>query len=136
MRTTVFALLLAVSALAGAQNSYVVGVSAAMTGPAAATYAPVVEAMRAYLDHVNSKGGINGKPVQLVVLDDSAEPSRAAANAKRLLSQDKVVLLMTSSLSSPYAPMVAEAKRANVPFYFAGAVCPKDTSPPADPMQF
>src|SRR3954469_1251032 len=121
---------------AHAQNAYVIGVSAAMTGPAAATYAPVIDAMKAYLEHVNGKGGINGHPVQLVVLDDSAEPSRAAANAKRLLSQDKVVLLMNSSLSSTYAPMVAEAKRETVPFYSAGPFCPKAPYPPADPMQF
>jgi len=46
-----------------AQDAYVIGVSAGMTGPAAATYAPVIEAMKAYLDHVNAQGGINGKPV-------------------------------------------------------------------------
>jgi len=124
------------SSLAAAQDAYVIGVSAAMTGPAAATYAPVVESMKAYLEHVNAKGGIRGKPVKLVVLDDSAQPSRAAANAKRLLTEDKVVLLMNSSLSSTYAPMVAEARRANVPLYFAGSVCPKETYPPADPLQF
>lgn len=133
---TVAGALLGVSSIAAAQDAYVIGVSAAMTGPAAATYAPVVESMKAYLEHVNAKGGIRGKPVKLVVLDDSAQPSRAAANAKRLLTEDKVVLLLNSSLSSTFAPMVAEAKRANVPLYFAGSVCPKDTYPPADPLQF
>jgi ABC-type branched-subunit amino acid transport system substrate-binding protein len=132
-----FALALAAfGAQAQGQKAYVIGVTAAMTGPAAATYAPVIDAMKAYVDHVNGKGGVNGHPVQLIVLDDSAEPSRAAANAKRLLSEDKVVMLLNSSLSSTYAPTVAEAKRANVPLYFAGSVCPKDTYPPADPMQF
>jgi len=58
------------TSLAAAQDAYVIGVSAAMTGPAAATYAPVVESMKAYLEHVNAKGGIRGKPVKLVVLDD------------------------------------------------------------------
>ena len=130
------ATLMGAAPLAGAQDAWVIGVSAAMTGPAAATYAPVVESMKAYLEHVNAKGGIRGKPVKLVVLDDSAQPSRAAANAKRLLTEDKIVLLMNSSLSSTYAPMVAEAKRANVPLYFAGSVCPKETYPPADPLQF
>lgn len=130
------ATLMGAAPLASAQEAWVIGVSAAMTGPAAATYAPVVESMKAYLEHLNAKGGIRGKPVKLVVLDDSAQPSRAAANAKRLLTEDKVVLLMNSSLSSTYAPMVAEAKRANVPLYFAGSVCPKETYPPADPLQF
>jgi ABC-type branched-subunit amino acid transport system substrate-binding protein len=117
-------------------DAYVIGVSAAMTGPASATYAPVIEAMKAYLDHVNSQGGINGRPVRVIVQDDGAEPSKAAANAKKLLSQDKVLMLMNTSLSSTYAPMVAEARRAQVPMYFAGSVCPKDTYPPADPVQF
>jgi ABC-type branched-subunit amino acid transport system substrate-binding protein len=121
---------------ARAQDAYVLGVSAAMTGPAAATYAPVIEAMKAYLEHLNSRGGVNGHPVKLVVLDDSAEPSKAAANAKRLLSEEKVVMLLNSSLSSTYAPTIAEAKRARVPLYFAGSVCPKETFPPADPMLF
>jgi ABC-type branched-subunit amino acid transport system substrate-binding protein len=137
-RALVSAAMAAGVALAGtafAQDAYVLGVSAAMTGPGAGTYAPVIEAMRAYLDHVNARGGINGKPVRLIVQDDGAEPSRAAANAKKLLS-DNVLMLINTSLSSTYAPMIAEAKRANVPLYFAGSVCPKETYPPADPLLF
>jgi branched-chain amino acid transport system substrate-binding protein len=136
LRTVLFAIFACGAPLAPAQDAYVIGVSAAMTGPGAATYAPVVEAMQAYLAHVNEKGGINGKPVRVIVQDNQAEPSKAAADAKKLLSQDKVILLINTSLSSTYAPMVAEAKRANVPLYYAGAVCPKDTYPPADPVQF
>ena len=126
---------LALGGTAGAQDAYVIGVSAGMTGPAAATYAPVIEAMKAYLDHVNAKGGINGKPVRLIIADDAAEPSRAGANAKRLISE-KALMVVNSSLSSTFAPILAETKRANVPLYYAGAVCPKETYPPADPLQF
>ncbi|HEX5612271.1 MAG TPA: ABC transporter substrate-binding protein, partial [Burkholderiales bacterium] len=121
---------------AAAQDAYVIGVSAAMTGPGAGIYAPVVDAMKAYLDHLNARGGVNGRQIRLLVQDDGAEPSRAAANAKKLLSQDKVVLLINTSLSSTYAPMVSEAKRAEVPLYFGGSVCPKETYPPADPLLF
>jgi len=136
MKKTLAAFLISAAWPALAQEAYVVGVSAAMTGPGAATYAPVVEAMKAYLEHVNAKGGVNGKPIRLLVQDDGAEPSRAAANAKKLLAQDNVVMLINTSLSSTYAPMVSEAKRANVPLYFGGSVCPKETYPPADPLQF
>lgn len=137
MKKTLVAIAVALGAPAAlAQEAYVIGVSAAMTGPGAGIYAPVVDAMRAYLDHVNARGGVNGRPVRLIVQDDGAEPSRAAANAKKLLAQDKVVLLLNTSLSSTYAPMVAEAKRASVPLFFAGSVCPKETYPPADPLQF
>jgi len=74
--------------------------------------------------------------VRLIVQDDQGEPSRAAANAKKLVAQDKVLVLMNASLSSTYAPMVAESKRAGVPLFYAGGVCPEATFPPADPLQF
>lgn len=121
---------------ASAQEAYVVGVSAAMTGPQAGTYAPVVDALKGYLDHINSRGGVNGKQIRLVIQDNQGEPSKAAADAKKLVSQDKVLMMINTSLSSTYAPMVAESKRAGVPLYYAGAVCPNETFPPADPLQF
>jgi ABC-type branched-subunit amino acid transport system substrate-binding protein len=62
MKKALLTMLLAAAWPAAAQDAYVVGVSAAMTGPAAGIYAPVVDAMKAYLDHVNARGGVNGKP--------------------------------------------------------------------------
>ena len=121
---------------AAAQDAYVVGITSALTGPPASTYAPAMEALQIYIDRVNAAGGVNGKQIKLVILDDSAEPSKATANVKRLVTQDKAVLLINASLSSTYAPIVAEAKRAEVPLMFASGVCPKDVYPPADPLQF
>ncbi len=121
---------------AAAQDAYVVGVTGAMTGPAAGTNAPSVDGLRLYVDKLNAAGGVNGKQIRLVLQDDQGEPSKAAANAKKLLTQDNVVLLINASLSSTYAPVVAETKRAQVPLLFVGAVCPKDVHPPADPLQF
>jgi ABC-type branched-subunit amino acid transport system substrate-binding protein len=119
-----------------AQDGYVVGITAALTGPPASTYAPAVEALRIYIDRVNAKGGVNGKKINLVIADDSAEPSKAAANAKKLLTQDNAILLINASLSSTYAPVVGEAKNAGVPLMFASGVCPKDVYPPAQAGQF
>jgi len=121
---------------ASAQETYTIGLTGALTGPPASTYAPAVEALRVYLERVNAAGGIHGKKVNLILQDDSAEPGKATANAKKLIAQDNVILLMNASLSSTYAPVVAEAKRAGVPVLFASSVCPKDVYPPADAMQF
>src|SRR6516165_6108278 len=121
---------------AGAQDAYVVGVTGALTGPAAGTNGPPIEGLRLYVDRLNAAGGINGKKIQLTVLDDQGEPSKAAANAKRLLTQDNVGLLVLSSLSSTFAPVIAESKRANVALMLMGAVCPKEVYPPADLLQF
>lgn len=121
---------------ASAEDAYTIGLTGALTGPPASTYAPAVEALRVYLERVNAAGGVNGKKVNLILQDDSAEPGKATANAKKLIAQDNVILLMNASLSSTYAPVVAEAKRAGVPVLFASSVCPKDVYPPADPLEF
>ena len=121
---------------AGAQEAYVIGVTGALTGPPAGTTAPPVEGLRLYVDRLNASGGINGKKIQLILQDDQGEPSKAAANAKKLLTQDNVSLLILSSVSSTFAPVVGESKRANVPLMFMGAVCPKEVYPTADPLQF
>ena len=134
LAAAVVAAMLAVPA--SAQDAYTIGLTGALTGPPASTYAPAVEALRIYLERVNAAGGINGKKVNLILQDDSAEPGKSTANAKKLIAQDGVILLINASLSSTYAPVVAEAKRAGVPLLFASGVCPKDVYPPADPLQF
>jgi branched-chain amino acid transport system substrate-binding protein len=131
---TLAALLLA--APATAQDAYTIGLTGALTGPPASTYAPAVDALRLYVDGVNAAGGIAGKKINLILQDDSAEPGKATANAKKLLTQDNILLLLNASLSSTFAPVVAEAKRAGVPVLFASSVCPKEVYPPADPLQF
>jgi ABC-type branched-subunit amino acid transport system substrate-binding protein len=95
-----------------------------------------MDALRIYLDGVNARGGINGRKINLVLQDDSAEPSKAVANIKKLVSQDNAILLINASLSSTYAPVVAESRNAKIPLLFASGVCPKDVYPPANPLQF
>ena len=121
---------------AGAQDAYVIGVTSALTGPPASTYAPAMDALRIYLDGVNARGGINGKKINLVIQDDSAEPSKAVANVKKLVSQDNAILLINASLSSTYAPVIAESRNAKIPLLFASGVCPKEVYPPANELQF
>ena len=121
---------------ASAQDAYVIGLTGALTGPPSSTYAPAVDALRIYIDRVNAAGGVNGHKINLILEDDGAQPSKAAANAKKLVSQDNAVLLLNASLSSTYAPTIAESKNSNVPLLFASSVCPKSVYPPAEALQF
>ena len=114
-------LTLAVWGTVGAQEPYVVGFSAALTGPGSGTYAPIKDAFDVYFNEVNAKGGINGHPVKIIFEDNAAQPSKAASDAKKFVTQDKVVLMLNASLSSTYAPMVQVAQQAKVPIFFAAA---------------
>lgn len=120
-----------------AEDAYVLGSSMAITGRGSETLAPIKEALDIYFAAVNARGGINGHPVKIKFKDNAAQPTKAAAQAKQLVTQNKVILLMNSSLSSTYAPMVQVARRYKVPLYYAGAVCPRDVYPSKpDPFQF
>jgi branched-chain amino acid transport system substrate-binding protein len=135
-RTLLGALAACAFALPASAQDYVIGVTAALTGPVSSTYQPAIDAMRIYIDRVNANGGVNGHKIKLMIEDDGAKPSKAAANTKQLISQDNVVLMINASLSSTYAPVIAETKRAGVPLLFASGVCPKSVYPPAEPLQF
>ena len=127
---------LAISAASALAQDYVVGITAALTGPASGTYAPAVAGMRLYIDKVNKSGGIGGHQIKLVLEDDQGEASRAGANVKKLLTEDNMLLLMNASLSSTYPPMVTAAQRAGVPLWFALGICPKEVYPPAADGQY
>lgn len=125
--------LVAVVPLAGsaaAEDAYVVGFSAALTGRGSGIYAPIKDAFDVYFKQVNAKGGINGHPVKIIFSDNAAQPSKAAADAKKFATQDNVILMLNASLSSTYAPMIQVAKRYKIPIFFAGSVCPSEVYPP------
>jgi len=121
---------------AASQEIYKIGVSTALTGPAASNYAAAIEGLNLYITKLNKAGGINGRSIDLIIQDDQGEPSKTAANTKKLLTQDGVSLLINASLSSTFAPMIAEARRAGVPLMFASSVCPKEVYPPAEKNLF
>ena len=122
------------AAPARAADPYRIGLSAAITGPAAGTYAPTFDAYKAYFKRVNDAGGINGHPVEILYEDDRGEPSRAAASAKKFA--DGVAAIVVASTSATYKPFIAEAEADKIPLIFGGGVCPKEAFPPAHPLIF
>jgi branched-chain amino acid transport system substrate-binding protein len=56
-----------------------------------ALFPEATAAVKAYFDRVNADGGIQGRPLELTVEDDGADPARAAEAAMRLVDAKKVV---------------------------------------------
>ncbi len=129
------ALLLALIAPpADAADPYRIGMSAAITGRAASTYAPTYEAYKVYFKRINDAGGINGHPVEITYEDDRGEPQRAAAAAKKFA--DGVILMVNASTSATYKPFMTESEAGKIPLLFGGGVCPTEAFPPAHPLIF
>ena len=76
-----------------AMAQIVVGQTTGLTGPAAAGSNENMVGARLWFDRVNATGGIGGKRIELVTLDDRFEPARAAENALRLIMVRQVMAL-------------------------------------------
>lgn len=62
------------------------------SGPASA-YGTVGKAAGAYLDKINAEGGINGRKIKYISLDDAYSPPRAVEQTRKLVEQDEVLML-------------------------------------------
>jgi branched-chain amino acid transport system substrate-binding protein len=98
-------LVLSPQAPASAAEPIKVGFSMAMTGSVAQNGKQLLIALKLWRDDVNAKGGLLGRPVELVYYDDQSNPSNVPGIYTKLISVDKVDLIL-----GPYATnMVAAA---------------------------
>ena len=82
-------------------SSITLGMSAPFSGPNAAYGIDMRQTIEAYFDQVNKSGGVNGRKLQLVALDDGYETERTVANTKTLLKDKSVFALLSFYGSSP-----------------------------------
>jgi branched-chain amino acid transport system substrate-binding protein len=105
MAAVAVALLLSPQAPASAAEPIKVGFSMAMTGSVAQNGKQLLIALELWRDDVNAKGGLLGRPVELVYYDDQSNPSNVPGIYTKLITVDKVDLIL-----GPYATnMVAAA---------------------------
>jgi branched-chain amino acid transport system substrate-binding protein len=102
-------------------DTILIGQSAALSGPAELLGKEMKLGAEAYFKVVNDAGGINGRKIKLISLDDGYEPDRAKANTQ--INEEKVLALfgyVGTPTSNAALPVFTEAK---VPFIgaFTGA---------------
>lgn len=72
------------------EREIVLGQSAVLTGPLGTALQAFNAGARLVFDAINASGGVYGRRLKLVSLDDELKPDRAVANYKALLSEHKV----------------------------------------------
>jgi branched-chain amino acid transport system substrate-binding protein len=78
---------------------------------------------------INEAGGIHGRKLKLIFVDDGFSPSRALASVKRLVEQDKVFMINGLSGSNPTLGTIEYLRQAKVPAYITIASAPPVTRP-------
>lgn len=98
--------MLLVSAAARAAEPIKVGLSVALTGGVAPIGKQVLAALNIWRDDVNAKGGLLGRPVELVYYDDQSNPQNVPGLYTKLIDVDKVDLLIGPYATNMVAPAI------------------------------
>lgn len=82
-------------------QSITIGMTAPFTGPSAVYGQDMRAVILAYFRQINESGGIAGRKLELIALDDGYETERAVSNTRQLITEKRVFALLASYGSSP-----------------------------------
>jgi branched-chain amino acid transport system substrate-binding protein len=98
-------------------DSIKLGGSYPFSGPASA-YRSIEQGAQAYFSFVNAEGGVDGRKIDFVTLDDAYEPAKAVQNARRLIQEEKVFALFNTLGTANNVGIWDFANKQEVPHVF------------------
>jgi len=101
----------------GAAKPYKIGSLQPLSGTAASGGLTALVGLQMAVDRINGSGGINGRPVEIVVADDESKPDVARRKAEKLVVEDNVDVQVGGFLSNiclACMPVWEEAKVVNM----------------------
>lgn len=94
-----------------------VAVLIALSGPAAAYGADERAAVESVVERANAQGGVNGRPIELIVRDTKTNPTEAARLANQVILDDKVIAIIGATTGSETLAFADLAMRSKVPVF-------------------
>src|ERR1700757_2096652 len=101
----------------GAEKPYKIGSLQPLTGPAAAGGKTALVGLQMAVDRINKSGGINGRPIELIVADDQSKAAVARRGMEKLLVEDNIDVHVGGFLSNiclACMPLFVDAKVVNM----------------------
>jgi ABC-type branched-subunit amino acid transport system substrate-binding protein len=88
---------------------------------AASAYSVIAKAQAAYFKMINDKGGVNGRKINLITLDDAYSPPKTVEQTRKLVEQEEVAAIL-NPLGTPTGLSVRKyLNDKKVPQLFVGA---------------
>jgi ABC-type branched-subunit amino acid transport system substrate-binding protein len=106
-----------------------VGQTIDLSGSTAERGKAVLSGIRAYLDPVNAAGGVDGRRIELITLDDGGKPDMAASNTRALIERDKVIAIFSGIEGGPCVASMKVAVERKVPLLACAAGSPDFRDP-------
>ena len=101
----------------GAAKPYKIGSEQPLSGAGAAGGKTAVVGLQMAVDRINNNGGINGRPVELVIADDESSPAVARQKTEKMVQEDNIDVHVGGFLSNiclACMPVWEEAKIVNM----------------------
>lgn len=112
LRQAAAAALLATTGVAAIAADLRVGFITSLSGPVSSLGLPYAKGIQAAVAY---KSEVNGRKIQLIQLDDSSDPSTAARNARKLIDEDKVDVVIGTAGSPGALAIAAVARETKTP---------------------
>ncbi|HEV2610183.1 MAG TPA: ABC transporter substrate-binding protein [Noviherbaspirillum sp.] len=100
-----------VHAQAAAEDEILFGKTSSLSGPLAEIGVDATTATNAYFEYINQQGGIHGRKLRLLTLDDSYSTEKGVANARQLIEKEKAFALLNMAgtpTNKALLPIIAE----------------------------
>ena len=113
----------------GANDTIIrIGVTAPLSGPASA-YGQISKAAAAYIRQVNDTGGVNGRKIELIVLDVGYSPPKTVEQTRRLVESDEVLAIFAGVGTAPNGAVQKYLNAKKIPQLFIGSGAAKWDDP-------
>jgi len=89
----------------------------ALSGPAAHIGTPTKLVADMVVDQINKGGGINGRPIELIIGDTESDPAKAATIAKKFIFIDKVAAIIGPTSTAEGMNVKKIVEEASVPTF-------------------
>ncbi len=109
------ALAIAVAAGVQAAETWKIGGIFSITGPNAPIGVPERDTMEMVIEQINKSGGIKGRKIEAVILDDAGDETKATLAAKKLIESENVCAIVGPSLTGTSLAVAPAAEAAKIP---------------------
>jgi branched-chain amino acid transport system substrate-binding protein len=105
-------------------SEILIGQSLGLTGPLAELTKDIENGARAYVSAINAKGGIHGRRLRLITMDDGYQVPNTVKNVEQMIERDKVFALLNVTGTPNCEAILPAVQKSQVPFFapFTGAV--------------
>ena len=97
-----------------------IGNTAPYSGPASA-YGTIARAQAAYFAKINAEGGIHGRKINFISLDDGYNPAKTVEHVRRLVEHERVLLIFNPQGTPTNAAIQKYLNQRKVPQLFVAA---------------